>query len=1096
MFNGTSSWDAPARVPGETPDFSAPAIDPLREEYYERGRGTSRIHDSQSNSRLRAHSQPAYRPDLINVQHGSLTKELRDAAFDRLAETFRAQYKGETPYEPTDNEILTEYYKLLRSRPYYAGVTGAMSKKKLKDFRMYLKYKCFWLVSMARIYRIVHRKLKVVTTGLIPAVDTSSWIGGDDDQALPPLPTLKRKVESEPKSEEEREAMRDAQRAEKLLAHRRLKPRKESYADYTKKVKSFEQDTSNAVRVTLRLDPNFKSLVKITHTINYEDPNTPDVQPKESAHVELTHRNARVPKLSDDGAEAWDLDVYKPSHKVLDVSDRTWESTLRKLFPQTSTQKDYFKDLYGSRSENKLFLICFRHNELPCTSNVLTHRTQMPELCDDLRIVMENSPYIFMLIRGNRIDSKVESIVEAWKELTEYDPMSVIYKDLNNPQMCNSGIKPTSELPKFTASARYVFETFEEYERSVGLGTLLEQRSSMGKHTYTGRVAVVPVPGTYSKKLKLWMSYHLQLSVDKNRQSPALVVGDSVNISFDPNGVDQKTTWIGKITEAVDATSIGQLNVTVNRPHDKDTLLPFDSEEHSVLTVEDLVNMKHSSVLRNWSRNNAKKPVVIYTNNDEKECKRLMNNFSKLKVFRNLRDTYPAKAAALKAQTELLLMKNFTQLKRSELFKNIDAGQWTQARQILVTYLRDYQLNAFLEMEDNGLYENTACVIGPSGSGKSYLGFTIALAYILDINVPDSQIERNAHDKAVMFQAFGEYRMKKAATRAAKDAGNEVEPEAKPSSFNDDAAPPKSEEDKPETYTKQPGRVTFCGIQNDTVDEVYRVLRQVTSKFMNEMEMPPKLVLRIHSSSSEIDAVVTMSRPLFDPDEKELPYYYNPNIAVTDGLPSSLLEAYLTHYRGTSDTSLCDRRMKEVDGSAANYILELANHPDFPRSPEVLATFTSSELTDLEDKLAPIIHAHRDLLGNGVLMDNDIKRAVKSAAKTGYYALLEKAAVVCTTSSVATEMSFNVVRQTHAVFLEDAGRANDAEFAGYFSHYWNAQLRMFIGSANQLPPMVFGNSLDNPFQKQLLLSPLLRLQATGFNMYELKQTSRFKNKPL
>ncbi|KAI5373100.1 hypothetical protein J4E82_008200 [Alternaria postmessia] len=140
----------------------------------------------------------------------------------------------------------------------------------------------------------------------------------------------------------------------------------------------------------------------------------------------------------------------------------------------------------------------------------------------------------------------------------------------------------------------------------------------------------------------------------------------------------------GKITEAVDATSIGQLKVTIDRPHDKDTLLPFDSEEHSVLTVEDLVNMKHSLVLRNWSRNNSKKPVVIYTNNDEKECKRLMNNFSKLKVPHKLRDTYPAKAAALKAQTELLLMKNFTQLKRSELFKNIDAGQWTQVRQIIV----------------------------------------------------------------------------------------------------------------------------------------------------------------------------------------------------------------------------------------------------------------------------------------------------------------------------------------------------------------------------------------------------------------------------
>jgi hypothetical protein len=160
---------------------------------------------------------------------------------------------------------------------------------------------------------------------------------------------------------------------------------------------------------------------------------------------------------------------------------------------------------------------------------------------------------------------------------------------------------------------------------------------------------------------------------------------------------------------------------------------------------------------------------------------------------------------------------------------------------------------------------------------------------------------------------------------------------------------------------------------------------------MNEMKMSPKLVLRIHSSSSEIDAVVAMSRPFFDPDEKELPYYYNPNIEVTDGLPRSLLGAYLTHYRGTSDISLCNRRMKGFDGSAANYILELANHPDFPRSPEVLATFMSGELTDLEDKLTPIIRAREQLLMNGDVMDNDIKRAVKSAAKTGYYALLEKA---------------------------------------------------------------------------------------------------------
>lgn len=219
--------------------------------------------------------------------------------------------------------------------------------------------------------------------------------------------------------------------------------------------------------------------------------------------------------------------------------------------------------------------------------------------------------------------------------------------------------------------------------------------------------------------------------------------------------------------------------------------------------------------------------------------------------------------------------------------------------------------------------------------------------------------------------------------------------------------------------------------------------------------MPPKLVLRIHSSSSEIDAVVAMSRPFFDPDEKEMPYYYNPNIEVTDGLPRSLLEAYLTHYRGTSDTSLCKCRMKEVDGSVANYILELANHPDFPRSPEVLATFTSGELTDLEDKLTPILCAREQLLRNGDVMDNDIKRAVKSAANVAN--IMPSVLLFSPSRSLHHVVSCHrdVIQRCPSVACSvfgRVGRANDAEIAGYFSHYWQAQLRMFIGSTNQLPP--------------------------------------------
>jgi len=81
--------------------------------------------------------------------------------------------------------------------------------------------------------------------------------------------------------------------------------------------------------------------------------------------------------------------------------------------------------------------------------------------------------------------------------------------------------------------------------------------------------------------------------------------------------------------------------------------------------------------------------------------------------------------------------------------------------------------------------------------------------------------------------------------------------------------------------------------------------------------------------------------------------------------------------------------------------------------------------------------------------------SVKAAAKLGLPALIGKAAVMCTTASVTTTPSFNVIHQSHAVFLEEAGRASDAKIAGFFSHFWNACLRMFIGSVNQLAPAAF-----------------------------------------
>jgi len=49
--------------------------------------------------------------------------------------------------------------------------------------------------------------------------------------------------------------------------------------------------------------------------------------------------------------------------------------------------------------------------------------------------------------------------------------------------------------------------------------------------------------------------------------------------------------------------------------------------------------------------------------------------------------------------------------------------------------------------------------------------------------------------------------------------------------------------------------------------------------------------------------------------------------------------------------------------------------------------------------------------------------------------------------------------------LEEAGRAPDTEIAGFFTHFWNACLRMFIGSVNQLGPTTLCQNNEHPFPK-------------------------------
>jgi hypothetical protein len=368
-------------------------------------------------SRQRAQLVDVYSPDLSAVRPGSLSEGIRKSARDHLVQGMR-KAAGTLLYKPTNNEILAEYYLVRNNRTEYRPpkdkLTALMSKNKVKLFHHRLRYRKQWIVALNRIDQLIRQHFKLVTTGLIPVTNEQ-------------LPALKeREAKGDPMTQEEKNALREKEQAAMTLKFRRTQPPVKNVHSELVKDEKFRQNNDTIARITLRNDPEHKSYIRIAQQLNYEDDTTPNKQPFHNVHVELTHRNARIPNIVRDRDE---LDAYQPTHRIVNVSDPAWDPTLAKLYPQTTSNKDYLKGLFNSVQDygHALYLAIFRHNEHPCTSNLFTHRTNVPAIYEDLQKVMKEHPIICVLMRGTDVDTDIEDIVRSFQELAVYDPMTAIF---------------------------------------------------------------------------------------------------------------------------------------------------------------------------------------------------------------------------------------------------------------------------------------------------------------------------------------------------------------------------------------------------------------------------------------------------------------------------------------------------------------------------------------------------------------------------------------------------------------------------------------------------------------------------------------------
>lgn len=989
---------------------------------------------------------------------------------------------GRAMYRPTEQDIFAELYKVLKEKPEYYGTISLANIEKL--FRRHLRFVRRWEISISRLKDIISSPRLCVNVGEIAVTK----------EHLEQKATV--------------QAMEDANKVEKELKSKKFKriakPVAPNLHDGLLNSHQIEQASNTTVCLNMRRDPDTTSTMRLRFQFNYIDDDVKG-QPKHLADVFLTHRNARelgdVPPNT--GTEP---DRYFPTHRLLEVTDPRYRPLLERLWPRAvQREPNYFRGLYNSLAGGHgLWLLKVKQNELPYVFNLFTPRVNMPEDYSDLRVAFRHTPDVFVLIRGSFVEDEIRGMTNDWKQLCVYEPLSEFKVDTSQPFINDSSIRPTADCPRFTTPGRYSFETFDELRYYQGLASLFEERFKSRENTYRGQAAFVPVPNSFHHGQGLHLAYTMICTLDKDSLSlPKLTDGDNVMVSI---GKAKAAIWQGHVSIATAATGVGQVTIYINRPMSEGR--STDTTQYSPLTSKQ-VDKFSSPQIRQWVRDHKSTPVEIITAKQEKEMKRLMASLDQMIVPDELIQERAAKETSLAAMRELFLCKDHERHPRTGIWDCFDPKQLLPVKNVIYgQVLHDYQAAVVREWENNGVHASFAAVGGPSGVGKTFTALAALVPYaVLDVMQPQDHIDTNnlmrerylsktpaSMDNATEDQSNvnGASQWEVQLAKGSSEAGSANQ--WKPQIAVPDKPTPSSQASK---LVPEPGRLTLCAMQNETVDHLTLTCSDLIRVITHHGRIQPKLIIRVHSAQSELDLVLALIRPSFDysPDDTPLP-----TLTSEDFLPShvseSLRSGYIKSHRPGNFRYINDKRIRNVSGSMASYIIQLANVPGTTRSPEILATFTPQQLRAIEHQLRDIVAAYWELQENNDTPTEDIKKRVQDAARVGYRHLLGTAAVVITTLAVATEASFSIFRNSHAVMLEEAGRANCLDTMGLASHYPHAFVHMLVGCWLQLPPMAFGPSRSNPFQAQLHLSLLATLFASGFPVAGLQSTSRFGNNEL
>ncbi|PVH92826.1 hypothetical protein DM02DRAFT_698312 [Periconia macrospinosa] len=830
------------------------------------------------------------------------------------------------------------------------------------------------------------------------------------------------------------------------------------------------------VKMAIRGKSYVKSILEYKFTVDHGDRTMTDGQSKHIVRVHVTPRNAQPRKSDGEGPKPF-IDL----HKCINVTNEL--ELLETIFPRA--REGYIAALCETcqKYSQTLHLIVIPHNEKALASNLFITKPNMPTDHTLLAKVLRQTTCILTLMKSRIIPVRMKNIYRDFKEEIEHDPLDAFF-DGYSDHIRDGNIAEKEKRPKFQANARAFFETWTEYKRIVGIAMIIEQRFHGRNYEYWGDADIIPLRNTYSKSSELYMGYTIFFSPEETKEvRPSLTANTAVLVSFaGPFDIALNVWWKGKVTSATVGAAQDDITIVVQRPS-----LKLHSEEVSTLKRKSFGRrVGHTTRLDDLGD---RKQIKVFLEGNPSELERLTSNFTVMDSESLFEEDSEVESKWKDTYKDLLLGKEYDTLVQSGLYEDVkDSGS---AIHFLKETLRPYQMEWVQKLVSGGLIARLAALTGPSGSGKSTAMFAAVLPYMLHVLYDPDEFNAS-HHLATLLRTQYEERAKKKDNKEAllneEDIQESFLPNTEPMSKDEDSFSNVSE---PQWVQ---GRVTIVAVQNESVENAFEEYKEWCERFASFTGHPPFLGFRMYALEIEVSAVLAMIHPDFDESKApNLPYFMGDPNLFTDEVTKKHTDNFLKSMNGSGYEGIRDRRFQNIRASMAHGVLQLAGMA--PLSPAMKAAFTRENLSQAFNALVDLRDARLSISQNNMRkLDYIGKRHASYAARKGLLFLLERASYIVTSIGVATQPSF--IRSTTALACEEAGRVNDAEFLGLFSHFLFTKVHIVNGSPNQLPPMVFGPETENPFQKQLELSTLTRLVETGFPVLELMFTARFRNEEL